>query len=142
MSASEVHATKRATPRSESIAAATLDATRQYLSEIGASRLLTAEEEVALARRIRDGDEAARKRMIESNLRLVVKIARRYLNRGLPLLDLIDVCDLVDSSDDRASDHESGADGAPADSYHQGHQSVPACGAQAPPAKRRRTLRR
>ncbi len=90
MSASEIHATKRATARSTSMAAATADATRQYLSEIGASRLLTAEEEVMLARRIRDGDEAARKRMIESNLRLVVKIARRYLNRGLPLLDLIE----------------------------------------------------
>ncbi len=77
-------------PRNESIAAANVDATRQYLSEIGASRLLTAEEEISLAREIRDGNEAARKRMIESNLRLVVKIARRYLNRGLPLLDLIE----------------------------------------------------
>ena len=90
MSATEVHVTKRAAARSPSIAASTADATRQYLSEIGASRLLTAEEEVMLARRIRDGDAAARKRMIESNLRLVVKIARRYLNRGLPLLDLIE----------------------------------------------------
>jgi RNA polymerase nonessential primary-like sigma factor len=66
------------------------DAERQYLSEIGASVLLTAEEEVGIARLIQDGDEAARQRMIESNLRLVVKIARRYLNRGLPLLDLIE----------------------------------------------------
>jgi len=66
------------------------DATRQYLNEIGVSQLLTAEEEVALARRIQRGDEPARQRMIESNLRLVVKIARRYLNRGLPLLDLIE----------------------------------------------------
>jgi RNA polymerase nonessential primary-like sigma factor len=66
------------------------DVTRRYLSEIGASRLLTADEEVALARRLRAGDEAARQRMIESNLRLVVRIARRYLNRGLPLLDLIE----------------------------------------------------
>lgn len=66
------------------------DATRLYLSEIGFSPLLTAEEEVYFARRSRRGDEAARKRMIESNLRLVVKIARRYLNRGLPLLDLIE----------------------------------------------------
>ena len=66
------------------------NAERQYLSEIGASPLLTAEEEVGIARLIQDGDEAARQRMIESNLRLVVKIARRYLNRGLPLLDLIE----------------------------------------------------
>src|SRR6056297_356686 len=66
------------------------DATRLYLSEIGFSPLLTAEEEVYFARRARRGDEAARKRMIESNLRLVVKIARRYLNRGLPLLDVIE----------------------------------------------------
>jgi RNA polymerase nonessential primary-like sigma factor len=66
------------------------DATRLYLSEIGFSPLLTAEEEVHFSRRARRGDEAARKRMIESNLRLVVKIARRYMNRGLPLLDLIE----------------------------------------------------
>lgn len=71
-------------------AAATLDVTRLYLNEIGASRLLTAAEEVMFARRIRKGDEAARQRMIESNLRLVVKIARRYIDRGLPLLDLIE----------------------------------------------------
>jgi len=67
-----------------------LDATRLYLSEIGFSPLLTAEEEVHFARQIAKGDESARKRMIESNLRLVVKIARRYLNRGLALLDLIE----------------------------------------------------
>jgi len=67
-----------------------LDATRLYLSEIGFSPLLTAEEEVYYARRARKGDQAARRRMIESNLRLVVKIARRYMNRGLPLLDLIE----------------------------------------------------
>jgi len=67
-----------------------LDATRLYLSEIGFSPLLTAEEEVHFARRALRGDEEARKRMIESNLRLVVKIARRYMNRGLALLDLIE----------------------------------------------------
>jgi RNA polymerase nonessential primary-like sigma factor len=66
------------------------DATRLYLAEIGFSPLLTAEEEVYFARRARRGDDSARKRMIESNLRLVVKIARRYMNRGLPLLDLIE----------------------------------------------------
>ncbi|MBI3574051.1 MAG: RNA polymerase sigma factor RpoS [Gammaproteobacteria bacterium] len=66
------------------------DATRLYLKEIGFSPLLTAEEEVRYARRSQKGDAAARKRMIESNLRLVVKIARRYMNRGLTLLDLIE----------------------------------------------------
>jgi RNA polymerase nonessential primary-like sigma factor len=66
------------------------DATRLYLSEIGISPLLTADEEKHFARLAQKGDEAARHRMIESNLRLVVKIARRYLNRGLPLLDLIE----------------------------------------------------
>jgi len=63
------------------------DPTRLYLNEIGASPLLTAEEEVSLSRLAQQGDEAARKHMIESNLRLVVKIARRYMNRGLAFLD-------------------------------------------------------
>ncbi|CAA0107750.1 RNA polymerase sigma factor RpoS [Zhongshania aliphaticivorans] len=67
-----------------------LDATQMYLSEIGFSPLLSAEEEVHFARLARKGDEAGRKRMIESNLRLVVKISRRYLNRGLSLLDLVE----------------------------------------------------
>jgi RNA polymerase nonessential primary-like sigma factor len=66
------------------------DATRLYLREIGFSPLLSAEEEVHYARRAQKGDAAARRRMIESNLRLVVKIARRYMNRGLSLLDLIE----------------------------------------------------
>ena len=67
-----------------------LDATQLYLSEIGFSPLLTAEEEVFFARRALRGDIASRQRMIESNLRLVVKISRRYSNRGLALLDLIE----------------------------------------------------
>ncbi len=66
------------------------DATRLYLNEIGESKLLSAEEEVHFARLAQRGDNSARQRMIVSNLRLVVKIARRYLNRGLPLLDLIE----------------------------------------------------
>lgn len=67
-----------------------LDATQLYLNEIGFSPLLSAEEEVFFARKALKGEEAARKRMIESNLRLVVKISRRYVNRGLALLDLIE----------------------------------------------------
>lgn len=67
-----------------------LDATQLYLNEIGFSPLLTPEEEVHFARQARKGIAAGRKRMIESNLRLVVKIARRYLNRGLTLLDLVE----------------------------------------------------
>tara|TARA_B110000240_G_C13499537_1_gene453255 strand:+ start:1609 stop:2604 length:996 start_codon:yes stop_codon:yes gene_type:complete len=67
-----------------------LDATQLYLGEIGFSPLLSADEEVYFSRRALKGDEASRKRMIVSNLRLVVKIARRYNNRGLALLDLIE----------------------------------------------------
>ncbi len=66
------------------------DATQIYLNEIGFSPLLSAEEEIHFATLALKGNVAARKRMIESNLRLVVKISRRYLNRGLPLLDLIE----------------------------------------------------
>ncbi len=67
-----------------------LDATKLYLSEIGASQLLTAEEEKEYSRKAQKGDKIARKKMIECNLRLVVKIARRYTNRGLAFLDLIE----------------------------------------------------
>ncbi|NOR71733.1 MAG: RNA polymerase sigma factor RpoS [Methylomarinum sp.] len=66
------------------------DATRVYLNELGKSKLLTADEEKVFGKRALRGDEEARTIMIESNLRLVVKISRRYLNRGLPLLDLIE----------------------------------------------------
>jgi RNA polymerase sigma factor (sigma-70 family) len=61
-----------------------------YLAEISRIPLLTRDEEQELARRVRASDEAAKQRMIEANLRLVVQIARRYLNRGLPLPDLIE----------------------------------------------------
>ena len=74
----------------EAISEGDLDATKLYLSEIGFSPLLTADEEVYFSRKARKGDADSRKRMIESNLRLVVKIARRYMNRGLALLDLIE----------------------------------------------------
>jgi RNA polymerase nonessential primary-like sigma factor len=66
------------------------DVTRIYLSEIGRAKLLTADEEKALSRAALGGCMASRQRMIESNLRLVVKVARSYINRGLPLLDLIE----------------------------------------------------
>ena len=66
------------------------DAIKIYLREIQKSKLLTADEEKDLAGRIANGDQAARDKMIESNLRLVVKIAKRYINRGLPFLDLIE----------------------------------------------------
>lgn len=67
-----------------------LDAASLYLKEIGYAPLLSADEEVFYSRELKKGDAAARKKMIESNLRLVVKIARRYINRGLSLLDLIE----------------------------------------------------
>ena len=63
---------------------------RVYLDEIARIPLLTREQEGELAQRVRAGDETAKERMIEANLRLVVQIARRYLNRGLPLPDLIE----------------------------------------------------
>lgn len=65
------------------------DSTKTYLREIGRHRLLTGKEEIELARAARNGDERARQRLIQSNLRLVVSIARRYTNRGLSFLDLI-----------------------------------------------------
>ncbi|MDA8095156.1 MAG: RNA polymerase sigma factor RpoS [Betaproteobacteria bacterium] len=67
-----------------------VDVTQMYLTEIGHNRLLTASEERALARRVRKGDFTARQQMIEQNLRLVVSLAKRYANRGMPLLDLIE----------------------------------------------------
>ena len=81
---------EKSTVESKEDVPSNLDATQIYLSEIGFSPLLTAEEEVYFSRLALKGDEPSRKRMIESNLRLVVKIARRYNNRGLPLLDLIE----------------------------------------------------
>lgn len=65
------------------------DPVRMYLKEIGKVSLLTAEEERALAIRMEAGDDEAKKKLCESNLRLVVSIAKRYLNRGLSFLDLI-----------------------------------------------------
>jgi RNA polymerase nonessential primary-like sigma factor len=66
------------------------DVTQHYLNEVGAKPLFTPEEEYAWACRARTGDFVARQKMIEHNLRLVVNIAKHYLNRGIPLLDLIE----------------------------------------------------
>ena len=65
------------------------DPVRMYLKEIGKVPLLTAEEEVELAKRMSEGDEEAKKRLAEANLRLVVSIAKRYVGRGMLFLDLI-----------------------------------------------------
>ena len=78
------------TDKEEQAPAKVYDPTEIYLSQIGASPLLTKEEEIYYSRLEKQGDVKARKRMIESNLRLVVKIARRYISSGLPILDLIE----------------------------------------------------
>ena len=65
------------------------DSVKIYLKEIGKVRLLTAQEEVDIARRIADGDEDAKQELINANLRLVISIAKRYAGRGMPFLDLI-----------------------------------------------------
>ena len=81
-----VKAAVKPVPRKVSLKA--MDATHMQFSEIGYSPLLSAEEEVYYSRKSLPGDQVARKRMIESNLRLVLKISRRYNHRGLSLLDL------------------------------------------------------
>ena len=73
----------------EELAATTTDALQLFLNEVGRYPLLTAHEEVELAKRVERGDKAAKDRMINSNLRLVVSIAKRYQGHGLSLLDLI-----------------------------------------------------
>ena len=65
------------------------DSVQVYLRDIGRVRLLSAKEEIELARRIAEGDELAKKRLVQANLRLVVSVAKKYQNRGLPFLDLI-----------------------------------------------------
>lgn len=65
------------------------DSVQVYLRDIGRVRLLSATEEIELARRIANGDEFAKKRLVQANLRLVVSVAKKYQNRGLPFLDLI-----------------------------------------------------
>ncbi|HIG79049.1 MAG TPA: RNA polymerase sigma factor RpoS [Cycloclasticus sp.] len=72
------------------VSARSSDSTQIYLNELNKSTLLTAEEEIHFGRLVQQGDQPARQRMIESNLRLVVKISKKYMNRGLPMLDLIE----------------------------------------------------
>ncbi|MEW6101956.1 MAG: RNA polymerase sigma factor RpoD/SigA [Candidatus Omnitrophota bacterium] len=67
-----------------------MEALKTYLKEIRSIPLLTAQQEVTLSKRIKRGDEKARKEMIRSNLRLVINIAKRYMHLGIPLLDLIE----------------------------------------------------
>ncbi len=80
---------EKAPPKLDLTVEPSLDSLRLYLREIGKVPLLTADQEVALAKRIERGDMAAKKHMIEANLRLVVSIAKGYLGRGLSFLDLI-----------------------------------------------------
>src|SRR5438034_10207621 len=77
------------TPGRDPDAEGTTDALALFLKEIGGVGLLTAAQEVELAKRIERGDMTAKTRMVEANLRLVVSIAKRYRNQGLPFLDLI-----------------------------------------------------
>src|SRR5436190_1819511 len=81
--------TEQSTYVNGDLAVATTDALQLFLNEAGRWALLTAEEEVELAKRIERGDKEAKERMINSNLRLVVSIAKRYQGHGLSLLDLI-----------------------------------------------------
>ncbi|MCF7812760.1 RNA polymerase sigma factor RpoD [Candidatus Gracilibacteria bacterium] len=76
-------------PKSVDLSEISNDSVRMYLNEIGRIPLLTAEEEVSLAKRIEMGDLSAKQKLAESNLRLVVSIAKRYIGRGLPFLDLM-----------------------------------------------------
>src|SRR5690242_18594592 len=73
----------------DELASSTTDALTLFMREAGRYKLLTPEEEVELSKRVEDGDAAAKERMINSNLRLVVSIARKQQGRGLTLLDLI-----------------------------------------------------
>ena len=84
--ASDADEEEASTPAYEEIA----DVTQIYLNDIGNNALLTPDQERALARRVVQGDFEARQRMIEHNLRLVVNIAKHYINRGMALLDLIE----------------------------------------------------
>ncbi|MBE0622216.1 MAG: RNA polymerase sigma factor RpoS [Burkholderiales bacterium] len=88
--AAEADAEPRAAAQSEPETEFLSDVTQIYLHEIGLNPLLSPEEELHYARRAAQGDFSARQKMIERNLRLVVNIAKHYLNRGVPLLDLVE----------------------------------------------------
>jgi len=81
--------TKEVAPLDETVREVSTDALQLFLKDIGKVELLTAAEEVELAKRIERGDHRAKQEMVEANLRLVVSIAKRYRNQGLPFLDLI-----------------------------------------------------
>src|SRR6478672_6030432 len=86
----EAGATEAVVPlREEASEPTTSDPLRLYVRQIGDGRLLTREEERDLARRKDEGDEAAKRKLIECNLRLVMSITRNYTKAGVPLLDLI-----------------------------------------------------
>lgn len=87
----EIEPEEEVSPREEEEEYSTgLDAVKTYLKEIRKSTLLTFKDEQSLAKKIAKGDQSARQRMIESNLRLVVSIGKRYMNRGLPFSDIIE----------------------------------------------------
>ena len=85
----EARVSKENTPGSFSTEINGSDSIKIYLREIGKAPLLTGDEEIALAKRIEEGDENAKRKLIESNLRLVISIARKYLGKGLSFTDLI-----------------------------------------------------
>lgn len=89
LAAEETRAHKASKESKRATAVRTSDPVRMYLKEIGRVKLLTADEEIALAKRIEAGDEEAKQELAEANLRLVVSIAKRYVGRGMTLLDLI-----------------------------------------------------
>jgi RNA polymerase primary sigma factor len=84
-----VESVENADRRLEELSESSMDALQIFLKDIGKVDLLTAAQEVELAKRIERGDDRAKKQMVEANLRLVVSIAKRYRNRGLSFLDLI-----------------------------------------------------
>jgi RNA polymerase primary sigma factor len=84
------------------------DSTKKYLDSIGKTKLLTSAEELALARAYRQGDEAAKRKLVQSNLRLVVSIAKKYRNRGMSFLDLVQEGNLGLIKGVEKFDHEKG----------------------------------